>query len=259
MKIDIEKAFTYVKNDPHWVKKFVIGACLGIFPALFQLIRVFMPDTKNLSAAQMQDVMIFIPFLLILAILGMLCSLFLSGYSVKNANIRIKNPESMLPEWNFGEYFVLGFKNIAANMIYIIALLLIVFGIIMLFYSITHEKTITTILSILFCIPVFIIFLIVLNLGFVSFTTDLKFTSYFKFNRMKKLVNKHILTFLLFIALTAGLSMLVSLANDILTLTVLGIVVIPFINFYQTTITSDLIAQFVRTAPEFDEIPNQEV
>ena len=47
MKINIENAFTYVKNDPQVVKKFIIGSCLGIFTVLIDIIRLFMPENTE--------------------------------------------------------------------------------------------------------------------------------------------------------------------------------------------------------------------
>ena len=260
MKIDIERAFTYVKNDPQVVKKFVIGSCLGIFAALIEVVKLFMPDTQGVKLTPEQTSVLFlmISVVLVLMVLGIVCSLFLTGYFIKNANIRIKNPDSLLPDWK-AWYFVTGLKATIAVLFYIIVAVIIALGVPFLFNILFHSRPVTAILSIIVYIPLFLALIVIINLASISFVVDLKFESFFNFSRMKLIYKENIGQFFLYIVLTLGLSFLVSLASGILTLTVIGIIAIPVLNFYQFLVVSDLLAQLVRTAPHFKEITGQEI
>lgn len=255
MKIDIEQAFTYLKNDEHWVRKFLTGSCLCIFPALLQLLADFMPDTGKTPKPEMEYLGLYVAIFLIVGLLGVFCSLFTCGYQAKNINMRIKNKDSLLPDWKFWECFVLGIKATIAVIVYIIALIAVIAGIFYVCKMLIADKIIFVIFTVPGSILVSIAVILIMNLGFASFSTDLKFSSYFNFGRMKKFVKNNVLTFLLYIVLIAGLTVLTSMATGILSITIIGIVAVPFILFYQYMITCDIVAQFVRTAPEFDVIP----
>ena len=239
MKIDIERAFTYVKNDPQVVKKFVIGSCLGIFAALIEVVKLFIPDTHGvkLTPEQTSVLYLMISVVLVLMVLGVICSLFLTGYFIKNAHARIENPDSLLPDWKAG-YFVTGLKATIAVLFYIIVAVIIALGIPFLFNVLFHSRPVTAILSIIVYIPLFLALIVIINLASISFVVDLKFESFFNFSRMKLIYKENIGQFFL---------------------TVIGIIAIPVLNFYQFLVVSDLLAQLVRTAPHFKEITGQEV
>ncbi len=260
MKINIENAFTYVKNDPQVVKKFIIGSCLGIFTVLIDIIRLFMPEnTESIkqSPEAMQGLLLLVSVVLILMLISLVCSFFLTGYFMKNAHIRIKNPDSFLPEWNFG-LLLKGVEAAMGALIYIIVLVLAAAAVISLFYALTSNTLVTTILSLIVLIPVVLAFIVVVNLGSISYAVDLRFASFFNFSRMKQIWNENIGSVVLYLVLMAGLSFLVSMISGLLTLTIIGIAAIPVLNFYQLMIVSDLLSQVVRTAPHFKEITGQE-
>ena len=166
MKINIENAFTYVKNDPQVVKKFIIGSCLGIFTVLIDIIRLFMPEnTESIkqSPEAMQGLLLLVSVVLILMLISLVCSFFLTGYFMKNAHIRIKNPDSFLPEWNLG-LLLKGVEAAMGALIYIIVLVLAAAAVISLFYALTSNTLVTTILSLIVLIPVVLAFIVVVNL-----------------------------------------------------------------------------------------------
>lgn len=254
MKIDVEKAFTYVKNDPDWVKKYLIGVGLCIFPAMLEIIKIFVPDGKNPSPAEIKLLAVLLPIILLFVIGSVICAFLTGGYLVKTANTRMKNPDSCLPDWKFGEAFWLGLKAFCASGVYVIGIVVFVLCAVLLFNAIFQNNILTLIASCIVFIIALICVGVALSLGWVAYTIDYKFSSYFNFSKMKQLVNKNIPTFLIYVALMMGLSLFAQIASGMLSLTIIGVVAIPFISFYQIIVSADIVAQFVSTGPEFDKL-----
>jgi hypothetical protein len=84
--MDIGKAFSYVFDDPDWIKKILIGGIVGIIPIVnFALFGYFIQIARNVAVGS----------------------------------------ERPLPEWgNFGEFFVTGFKFVVITLVYMIPALL---------------------------------------------------------------------------------------------------------------------------------------
>jgi hypothetical protein len=80
--MDIGKAFSYVFDDPEWIKKILIGGIVGIIPIVnFALFGYFIQIARNVAVGS----------------------------------------ERPLPEWgNFGEFFVTGFKFAVISLVYVI-------------------------------------------------------------------------------------------------------------------------------------------
>lgn len=243
MKFDLEKTFSYAQNDPCWIKKCLIGSSLCIPIVLSQIINSFIPNKPTPEI--FQTLIIFLPFIAVLAIITLLCSIFTWGFYIKNVNIRIKNPESMLPEWKWKELFILGIKAVAGVFVYLVFM----FGVnVMLIMS---AARIGVILMIVLSILWTILFLILLSLGFLSFTTDTRFVSFFDYGKMKKMIVGNVLNYILFVVIILAINIMVSIVFCILMATIIGLVVAPFIIFYQSILMSDIVAQFIRTSPEY--------
>ncbi len=93
--MNIGKSFTFVFDDPDWIKKLVIGGFVAMIPVV------------NFAAM---------------------------GYIAKLVRAVSDNPDAPLPEWdNFGDYFSDGFKVIVGLLVYALPaiLLMLVFMVIM--------------------------------------------------------------------------------------------------------------------------------
>ena len=87
----------------------------------------------------------------------------------------------------------------------------------------------------------------------LAFSTNLKFASYFNFPLITKFVTKNFLEFFIYVLLIFALSTMANIVNGILALTIVGIVAIPFVLFYQLLVANDLAAQFVRNTLDMNE------
>ena len=264
MGLDLEKSFKYMFKDTDWKKKFLIGGFFSIGLVLTNLGQVVnhIPNSyyesvfKQMTMEQMLGAFLLLCFLfLTMSVL----SVFTSGYFAKNINLRIFRPDAELLPWeNFGNMFSVGIKASVAIFIYILALVLIMaVPVLLIILTAASDNTSLSILLILFMALCFLILLFVFTIylaaATLAFSTDLKFSSFFNFKLIHTFIKKDFFNFFIYLVILFALNSLIGILNMVLTLTVIGILALPFTMFYQYLVANDIAAQFVRETLEIDK------
>lgn len=266
MDLDLEKSFKYMFKDPDWKKKFLIGGLFSTGMVLANLGRLanHIPDSVYESTFKQM------PIEQVLGVLALLClvflvisvlSVFTAGYFAKNINLRIFRPDAELLPWNnFGDMFAVGIKASFAIFIYtLVWFLLIAIPIFIVVKS--GDKALFACLmlgGIVYLLVMLFVFLIYLAAATLAFSTDLKFSSYFNFKLIHTFIKKDFLNYFIFLIILLAVNTLISILNTVLTLTIVGIIVLPFTTYYQYLVANDIQAQFVRETLELNKKNIQE-
>lgn len=269
MGLDLEKSFKYMFNDPDWKKKFLIGGLFSIGLVLANLGQLanHIPDSvyesffKQMPVEQVFGVLILLCLMfLVMSVLGV----FTSGYFAKNINLRIFRPDAELLPWNnFGNMFAVGIKSSFAIFIYALFLLVLIAipFLVAAIIAMSGNKAFAAFLmlvSIVYVLIIFFVFVIYLAAGTLAFCTDLKFSSYFNFKLVHTFIKKDFLNYFIYLIILFALNSLIGILNTVLTLTIVGIIVLPFTTYYQYLVAGDIAAQFVRETLEIDKRNIQE-
>ena len=264
MGLDLEKSFKYMFKDPDWKRKFLIGGFFSIGLVLTNLGQV----VNHIPNSYYESVFKQMPMEQILGAFLLLCFLFLtmsvlsvftSGYFAKNINLRIFRPDAELLPWeNFGNMFSVGIKASFAIFIYVLFLLLLIAIPLLLvaIIAMSGNKVFAAILMLVCIVSVLtmlFVFTIYLAAATLAFSTDLKFSSYFNFKLIHTFIKKDFFNFFIYLVILFALNSLIGILNLVLTLTVIGILALPFTMFYQYLVTNDIQAQFVRETLEIDK------
>lgn len=256
MGINLEKSIKYIFEDKNWKKKILITSIFFIPNTIFVVLNMYSEFFKELKGEELASLGIFFAIMLIIYIIA---TIFISGYTAINTNTRILRPNSGVAEWkNFGEIFFVGFKMNLAMVIY--AMIMLIAGIInfFVFFGISNGSKWAILPSFLMLIPIFIVIGTIISLANLSFLTDLKFSSFFNFNRIRNLLKGNVKQFLLYVVFIAGIAGITSLASNLLVLTIIGIVLLPTIFSVTALTASDVSAQFIRTALKIEGRENIE-
>lgn len=266
MGLNLEKSFKYMFQDTEWKKKFLIGGFFSIGMVLMQLGRLVnqLPDSfydEKFKNMPMEGAIAILILLLFVFLVSSVLSCFTSGYFAKNINLRIFRPNAPLLPWdNFGNMFVVGVKASFAVFIYfliLIALMTIPFLFSVLIAVSGGDKALILLLmiiSILFAIILLFVFCFYLAAASLAFSTDLKFSSYFNFKLIHQFIKKDFFNFFIYIIILFALNSLMGILNTILTLTIVGLVLLPFTTYYQCLVANDIAAQFVRDNLGLDKV-----
>ena len=248
MTISLGNAIKAVREDEKWLKKVLIGGLIAIVAAIGSCL--LNSDATSLT----------------MKIIGLglylLFGGFLSGFLVSSCNRMINSDSNALTDWSEPNLLLKGLKFLFSWLVYnlvictifcliILALALILVPINILLNSLIHSAPLTDFISmfvlITLSIVIFLYFMQFLNVAQTSYYKNLKFRdlmSLKKHFRIIKdnqhtawtLVGKEILYILLFL-LTAA----------ILTITVVGILVLPFVYFAAFVVIIHLYSHYGRT------------
>lgn len=256
MSLNIEHALKYMFKDTEWKMKFLIGSIFMIGMLILNIMNKLLRLLDNVKPEQIEHYMKIMPAILviggILFIISTILNIFSTGYFAKNTNLRIFKPESNLLEWNnWTNMFFAGFKANIAVLIYCFTFCLVccipILLIIILSINLNKMALIIAVLvsiSLIFIASITFMFLIAA--ATLAFNTDLKFSSYFNLGLMKKIITKDFLGFFIYVILICSISILANIINSILMITIVGIVFMPVIYFYQYLVQNELAAQFIR-------------
>ena len=101
--MDFGKAFTFVFDDPDWLKKIVIAALIGLIPIIGQI--------------------------------------YLVGYGLEVARRVIKHNPVLLPDIAFGESLATGFKSFIIGMVYAIPVFLMILPVLLFLVPVTSTTS----------------------------------------------------------------------------------------------------------------------
>lgn len=262
MGLNIKSAITYMFKDKDCKKKLLTGSLFMIGVTLINILSSVVRIIGDLIKDEhLKPYLHLLPQFLIIGLVvlaaGCVLNIFTSGYFAKNINLRIFKPDAELLPWNdWGNMFWTGLKSTIATCIYIVVFLLISippFIFIVAVFCNNWDGILffltLTILSIIF----FVFFAIVFAAASLAFSTDLKFLSFFNFSLIKKFITKNFFEFFIYLVLLYVLQIMVNIVNLILTLTIAGIICIPFALFYQYLAMNDLAAQFIRNTLDMNK------
>lgn len=101
--MDFGKAFTFVFDDPDWLKKIIIAALIGLIPVIGQI--------------------------------------YLVGYGLEVARRVIKHNAVLLPDIAFGESLATGFKSLIIGLVYAIPVFLMLVPILLFIVPVTSSTS----------------------------------------------------------------------------------------------------------------------
>lgn len=248
MDLNFEEAFSFVKQDKDWKMKLAIGGMLSFLCVLlFVLPFLFVKALDNFSLVMMFTLCF---------IVNVFLTLGLIGYPYAVANNRINNRETILPEWsNFTALIATGVKFLVGYCLFSIPLSIAYTVAMVLFMCmalISDEGA-----KVVFGILVFLIIFAIIALAFIytlasylmmaSFSTDLKVLSFINFKKAWELMKDNWINYLILLLLVIAVSIILQFALIILSITIIGILLLPLLVFYTGLVNADLIAQFVKT------------
>jgi len=233
---DLKQAATYfLKDDKKAIIKLIVLSVLAVLSALLGRL-----DLKQFSLYQL---ILIIP------------ALYLYGYLAKNTNCRIVKPENKLPELNdWKNYLIIGFKNTVGMLAYILPIIIMILNIAYNYSGVFIFLIIILPVCIVVLPPILCALLMPVQ---IAFCTNLKFKSMFDFKLIKQIIFKDIKLFAKLIAVMIILAMLFFIIGQILAISIIGIILIPFVPVYLFLIVSDLYGQFINKAIKQNEVVNR--
>ncbi|MBS4759512.1 MAG: DUF4013 domain-containing protein [Clostridium sp.] len=267
MGLNIEYSIKYMFQDSQWKKKFLVGALFMLGMTVMNLVGQVSNFVSDLSAKEIKTYikpyMHLLPEIIIgsviIFLLAMILSVFTSGYFAKNINLRIFKPESNLLDWNnFSDMFFVGLKVTMATIIYFVAyaiMLIFPFALFIAFSAFAGAggklyMILAFIITIVYLLAISVILCFYFGAATLAFSTDLRFASYFNFSLINKFITKNFFEFFVYMLIILAVSFLVNIINSVLMITLVGIIVMPVLYYYQFLVQNDLAAQFIRNTLE---------
>lgn len=168
------------------------------------------------------------------------------GYDVKYMK-NILNGEEKTPDLSgLGALFVAGFKAFIGSILLCIPFIIIAFIVVMLF---SDSPAISNLISTVVNLVIYFVGCVL----FARFAMDEKILSMVDFASAGKLLagNKNTLIFVLYLI---ALSLVYGIVTIVCCITVVGMILIPFLIFASMLSYSNLAGQFVKSAPKFEEV-----
>ena len=197
MNLDLEQAFTFLKNDEHWIKKLVIGAAIALFAIIILIapcIFVCIAKSFTLKTAAM---------IVICTIIAGFCGLIVSGF----AEIALEHAVKIHIISNNAASFINFCTNSIYNLVYLLCIL---------FFIAVH----------------------------INFLRDLNPFSYLNFVKAVKMLKGNIFKYFIMVLVIFAVGLAFEIAGVICILTIIGIIIVPFIIIYIHMVSVNLMAQF---------------
>ncbi len=248
MKYDLENILTFVKNDENWIRKLIIGSLFIIASIVVWVI----PFTALFFIPKI-SILLFIIAAFVCVIIG----LAVYGYSLQAAHDYIKNPETKLPEWaDFWSHVFVGLKAAVGSLLFYLPVLFL--GAASLGLSIYLEKQSETqemykILLQYFNIiadTVYVVYMLFYSLFNANFIKDFNPFEFLNVSAAYKLLKNNVLNYLILALLILAVGVIGNIASVFLVLTIIGILLIPFVSMYIMIVCGVLTARFVQIAEE---------
>ncbi len=244
MKYDLEKILSCVKNDEQWIKKLIIG---GLFiVSIILLIIIPLLAIPLFPKA-------FMPLLIVCATVAVLIGISIYGYGLQTGHDYINNSETKLPEWrNLGSHLLVGFKATLGSILFYLPLLF--FGaiaiVLKLYLKYKAEISVTfKFLDLCFDILLQIIYLIytlIYPLFSANFIKNFNPFEFLNVSAAYKLFKNNKMSYLLLVLLIIAMGTLLYISSLLLILTIIGVLLIPFVAMYINIICGILIARFIQ-------------
>lgn len=244
MKYDLEKILSFVKNDDRWIEKIVIGSLFTI--AIVALIFILICTIWLAPKA-------FLPLLILCTLLSVIIGLAVYGYILQMAHDYITDSETKLPEWsNFGSHLFVGFKAALGSVLFHLPLLFLgAIGLSLIHYldiqSETSEsyKLVSAGVNIIAEI-FYLIYMLLYPLFNANFIKDFNPFEFLNFSAAYKLLKNNAMDYLVLVLLILAMGVICNTSVLLLALTIIGILLIPFVSIYINIVCGILTARFVQ-------------
>ncbi|MEI8377329.1 MAG: DUF4013 domain-containing protein [bacterium] len=250
--ISVDKAFDSIFKQPHWAKKLIIGGVLSLLATLFVNVYALLYLPQILVNVAVAILLFSLGIVGVIIHFGLTC--LLMGYNIKFVNNALNNVQEVLPCWvNFKGLFVNGVKWLGISIIYyimVIAISVVLTAICMIPYSSSH------IWSFLLLIPTAFIVVAgaVLPLIETMFARNLEISDAFNLKHAYNVITKNFGQYMILLLTTFGIYLLALIPYTLSTITIVGVILVPFLAFIVKLLVRNLFAQFYKKALEKEGI-----
>lgn len=246
--ISVRKAFRSIFFEPHCVKKLIIGGVFSLLTTLLINLYAFLylpTVVKNIALAIL---------ILTVGLLGVaahfLITCLLMGYNINFVHNAINNKSEILPCWsNFNTLFIPGVKWLGISIIYYLA---VIVGSVVLTAICMIPCSYFPFLSFLFLIPTAFIAVACATLPLLEtmFAHNIEISDAFDLVRAKNIITANFWQYLMLLVIAFGIYLLAIIPYALSALTIVGVILVPFLAFIVKLIVRNLFAQFYKSALE---------
>lgn len=250
--ISIKKAFKSIFNQPHFLKKLIIGGVFSLLATFLVNLYAFLYIPTVMKSVGLAILIFTVGILGVLVHFLVTC--LIMGYNIKFVHNVIHDKEEILPCWsNFKDLFITGVKWLGISIIYFIAVIVVS---VVLTAICMIPCSYFPFLSFLFLIPTAFIVIASATLPLLEtmFAHDFEINDAFNLVRAKNLIVANFWQYLMLLVITFGIYLLAVIPYAISALTVVGIILVPFLAFIVKLIVRNLFAQFYKFALEKETV-----
>ena len=242
--ISLKKTFDAIFRQPYFFKKFLIGGVFSLLATLLMNLYTFLYFPTVIKSVGLSILILTIGIFGVLLHFVLTCLLI--GYNVKFMHNIIHDKEEILPCWSrCNELFMLGVKWLGISIIYFITVITISF---LLTAICMIPCNLFPILSFLYLIP--LVFIAVassmLPLLQTMFAHNFEISDAFNLVRATNIILGNFWQYLMLLSIIFGVYLLALIPYTLSALTIIGIILIPFLAFIVKLIVSNLFAQFYK-------------
>lgn len=246
MKYDLEKTFKFVTNDKEWVKKLLIGGgltILSVFLFLAPVITMF--GALKSPANTLQG----IPLLVVCWIIAGVIMLGVNGFSLQAAHDYIDNPETPLPQWgNFKSLLFTGFKAALGTVLLYLPVIFLGLAIALVIHPVkgTASDTMFSVISNL----VSLFYALIVYAFSANFIQEFNVFDYANYAKAYRVIKGNLLDYGILVLVALAMGIVFNVGAVLVSLTIVGVLAVPFGAFYIQIVTAVLTARFVQITRE---------
>lgn len=243
MQFNLKQALTYIFPDKKLLQKILVMYVLLVL--FFLSFAVFSINSDSSGITNYLEMLVSLVMVIIL-------NIPVCGYYAVNINKRIIRPESKLPELDeyrnivkaglfmFGGVFV--WNNII-SMAFFLIMFLPLFAVFLV--AMSTNKYLIILWAVILILLTFFIGALMLGVC-AAFCTDLRFQSFFDFEKLKLIFVKNFESLIKLTFITALFFTVCVLISIVMAVTVVGILLVPLVILYYWAVLCDLNTQFLR-------------
>lgn len=250
MKYDFEKILLCVKNDEQWIRKITIGS-------LFIIIIAFLLTLPVLAIFLFKSFVInFLLFAFFYIAAGVI-ALAVVGFGLQFAHDYRLDSSSNLPDWhNFWSLTFVGFKAALGSILFLLPVILL--GIVSFVFEIhfkgsdSHSELFKTMYFIFNAIAniIYILYFVFYFLFCANFIKEFNLFEFLNFSSAYQLIRGNVLNYLILVVIILSLNTLFNTVALLVALTIVGLILIPFVAVYIQMVSCCLIARFIQITDE---------
>lgn len=250
--ISVNKAFDSIFKQPNWAKKLILGGVFSLLATLFVNVYALLYLPRIIESTAISILLFSLGLIGVIIHFGLIC--LLMGYNIKFVNNILNDVEEVLPCWvNFKNLFLNGVKWLGISIIYyilVVAISVVLTAICMIpYYS-------SPLWSFLLLIPTAFIVIAGAALPLIEtmFAQHLEISDAFNFKKAYSVVTKNFGQYMILLLITFGIYLLALIPYALSTITIIGLILVPFLAFIVKLLVRNLFAQFYKKALEKEGI-----